>query len=81
MRSACRTSSRPAPESRFGAPRRSGVALRTIAFATSAADQSRCVAHTIAAAPVTSGAANDVPDRVIAVSALVEMPERSTRPP
>ena len=51
-----------------GAPAASGVALRTSAFATSAAVQSRCVAQTIAAAPVTSGAANDVPLGVTAVS-------------
>ena len=57
--------SRPEPQLRLGAwPPGSGVALRTSAFATSAAFQSRCVAQTIAAAAVTSGAENDVPSGV-----------------
>ena len=48
--------------------------MRVSAPATSAAVQSRCVAQTIAAAAVTSGAANDVPSGVLAVSEVCETP-------
>ena len=57
------------PTPRLGAPRPSGLefALRTSAFVTSAAFQSRWVAQTIAAAAVTSGAENEVPTGVMTV--------------
>ena len=65
VRRASETLRRPDPQLRLGAlPRGRGVALRTSAFATSAAFQLRWVAHTIAAAAVTSGAENDVPEGV-----------------
>src|SRR3954463_50322 len=50
------------------------VAVLVSAAATSAAVQSRCVAQTIAAAPVTSGAANDVPTGGVATSEVCDTP-------
>ncbi len=48
------------------------LALRTSAFVTSAAFQSRWVAQTIAAAAVTSGAENEVPTGVMTYGMLFE---------
>src|SRR6185503_13226485 len=58
----------------FGTSFVSGVAVLVSALATSAAVQSRCDAHTIAAVAVTIGVANDVPSGVITHSEVFAAP-------